>query len=290
MSKKYKYNYEDEEDEIVPKRKQKTRALTNYERKLTPKQAKFVMNYIETRSAYKAAKAAGFQCRNPEKELKKLSDRGQLLLKNPIVIKAIRTELEAQAERTLLTSDRIISELADLCFFDPAECFDEEGNMLPVPEMSERARKAIAAIDIVEMKDPRTRETIGYTKKLRFVNKDAVMDKMMKHFGMIQGGTNITVNNNPQIHNTITANLVQNELKIASLSNVELDALQKLIDSNTSKIDDETLIIDAVSYEEEQQKDRFKLIEQCKVKEKIHTPKEEDEEIDDMFSIPKKKN
>jgi phage terminase small subunit len=83
------------------------------EMKLTPRQQTFVQAYIVSLNATQAAKEAGYS----EKTAK---SQGQRLLTNADVADAIADAMKARSERTEITADRVLHELAAIAFLDPA--------------------------------------------------------------------------------------------------------------------------------------------------------------------------
>lgn len=241
--------------------------LPDYKKKLSLKQSKFVMAYVKYRNAAKAAQEAGYT--PPEGGTVhdtnvRFAVIGAKLLQNPLVVAEIRNQLDNQAARTLVTPDRIIKEVAGIAFFDPGECFDDDGNLLNVKDMPEVARRALASFEVEEKKEwnreTRQKEVVGVVKKVKFVDKDRALEKLMKNYGMISNGTLFFQQNNQHNNsltvqqNNLTNALIQNTLKIDQLTQEELDTLVKLIDTNTTKIDNDELIVDTMLIEHNIQK------------------------------------
>ncbi len=97
------------------------------------------------------------------------------ILRRPEVL----TELEHQHAAAGVTPARVIRELARIGFLDPADLYDENGQLLPVPRMSEDARRAIAGVDVELGKDG------GVTKKVRLANKHVALETLAKYTGAI---------------------------------------------------------------------------------------------------------
>lgn len=104
---------------------------------------------------------------------------GHRLLQLPAVkefISTLRTELLAKFN---VTNERIIEEYARIAFVDLAELYGEDGKMLPVHEMPEHARRAIAQIEVEELFDGTGKDKVqvGFTTKLKLNTKrDALQD------------------------------------------------------------------------------------------------------------------
>ena len=50
-------------------------------------------------------------------------------------------------KKSALTAERVIQELSNIAFFDPASMYDESGNLINVKDMPEETRRAIAGIE-----------------------------------------------------------------------------------------------------------------------------------------------
>lgn len=80
---------------------------------LTPKQQRFVDEYLVDRNATQAAIRAGYEATNADVT-------GPRLLGNVGVAEAIAVATKAQSQRTLINADRVLAEIAALAFWDPA--------------------------------------------------------------------------------------------------------------------------------------------------------------------------
>jgi phage terminase small subunit len=87
-----------------------------------------------------------------------------------------------------LNAERVSEELARLAFFNPKSVYREDGSLIPVHELEDDAAAAVASIEHVEEFQGRgqDREQVGYTKKLKFWDKNSALDKAMRHLGMFE--------------------------------------------------------------------------------------------------------
>ena len=145
--------------------------------KLTPKQRMFVSEYLVDLNATQAAIRAGYSSRNADKI-------GSELLGKTRVSSAIQEQMNARAERTLVTADRVIKEYARVAFFDPKKIFDESGRPLPVCEMDEDTRRAVAGLDVVVIGNTDT--GVGEVQKIKITNKLGALEALGKHLGIFE--------------------------------------------------------------------------------------------------------
>ena len=83
-------------------------------KELTPKQAQFVREYLVDRNATQAALRCGYA------ETSAYS-QGQRLLKYDVIATAVQEAMDKRAERTEITADRVLREIACLALYDPSE-------------------------------------------------------------------------------------------------------------------------------------------------------------------------
>lgn len=136
-------------------------------RPLTLKQQLFVRKYIELGGhghGKEAAIAAGYSPKTAD------SQAAQILAK-PAVRAALEAKVNRIEARSELKAARVIEELKYGAFLDPRDIFDTTGNLRPVHEMPEGARRALAALDFG--KDGQV--------KLKFCNKVEALKLLGQH-------------------------------------------------------------------------------------------------------------
>lgn len=131
---------------------------------LTPKQQKFVEQYLISLDATAAAIAAGYSRRTA-------SVQGYQLLHHPSVAAAVTAATEERSRRTGITSDVILGELLKLARIDVGLAFDKDGKLLAIRDMPEDLRRAIAGFDVDD--DGRV--------KVRFLDKTRSLELLGKH-------------------------------------------------------------------------------------------------------------
>jgi len=107
----------------------------------------FCKYYIwEGYNAKRAALSAGYSKSSAH-------DTGWKLLKKPEIQAEIKRLIKIREKKLNITDKRIIEELAMSAFSDPRDYYDENGNLLPIQELSERAAKALAEFTVRKGKD-----------------------------------------------------------------------------------------------------------------------------------------
>lgn len=89
------------------------------------------------------------------------------------------------AQKHTLEMDRIVKELAAIALLDPADFFSPGGQLLPIPEMPEQARRAIAQFETFTEYEGRgaDRVPIGETTRIRLIDKNGAIDRATKMLG-----------------------------------------------------------------------------------------------------------
>lgn len=154
--------------------------LGKVEVRLTPKQRRFAEEYLVDLCGAKAAVRAGYSPRTADR----IASR---LLRHP-AIAAIHAE---HAERTgaelNLTVKRLEEELARVAFVDPRSVFDEQGRLLPINEMPENARRALASVEVEELFEGRGEERarVGTLRRVKFWSKPEALRLGFQRLGAL---------------------------------------------------------------------------------------------------------
>ena len=147
------------------------------EKKLRPKQKRFVEEFLVDKNATQAAKRAGY------KE-KCARQTGSEILTNPVVKEEIKKEFEEQAKRTLITADRVLEEIYRLAMCDIGEAYNDDGSLKPIKDIPEDVRRAISSVETDEIKGP-DGSCFGQTKKIKFWEKSKNLEMLAKHFKLL---------------------------------------------------------------------------------------------------------
>lgn len=155
--------------------------------KMTPKQARFVIEYLIDLNATQAAIRSGYS-ENSAAEI------GSDNLRKPHISKAIAEQEEARATRTLITADKVLHEIYQIANCDLNEAFDDNGDLKPLKDIPVYVRKAIAGIEIDSIyeleKDPSNplklrKVEIGVTKKIRFWDKNRSLENLARNLKLL---------------------------------------------------------------------------------------------------------
>jgi len=91
-----------------------------------------------------------------------------------------------------LTTESVLRSLAQAVHFDPRKLYDEHGNLKPITELDDDTAMALSGVEVMEEFAGRgeKRELVGYTKKVKWLDKNAARDQAMKHLGMFREDNN----------------------------------------------------------------------------------------------------
>lgn len=145
--------------------------------RLTPKQKRFVDEYLQDRNATAAAGRAGY---NP--------DWGRHLYAKPHIREEIDRRTERIAEQADVAAADVIRELGRIAFSDIRKLYDEHGNLKPVNELDDDTAATLAGIEVEEQ---------GVRKVKRY-DKPKALELLGKYLGLfsdnppMQPGTEVT--------------------------------------------------------------------------------------------------
>jgi Terminase small subunit len=81
--------------------------------------------------------------------------------------------------------ERVKAEYGHIAGVDPAELYDADGKILPIQQMPERIRRAIASVEIVDYEeDGDGKGSIGKLHKIKFWDKTKALKDIGQHLGM----------------------------------------------------------------------------------------------------------
>lgn len=111
---------------------------------------------------------------------------GSKLLTDPKVSGAIKERQAFLANKHELTTDSVIAELSKIVHADPRRMFDLDGGMLPPDKWPDDMAGVISSVEVEELWEGAgpDRTQVGTTKKFKMWDKNAAIEKAMKHLGL----------------------------------------------------------------------------------------------------------
>lgn len=150
---------------------------------LTPKKRRFINEYLIDLNAAQAAIRTGYSKRTARAA-------GARLLTDVDVAAGIKAAQAALAERTAITQDKVIRELAKIGFSDCRKLYDQFGNLKPIHELDDDAAAALAGIETEqkasrETDDDESDQVILTTvRKVKRWDKVRALELLGKQLGM----------------------------------------------------------------------------------------------------------
>lgn len=134
------------------------------------RRAAFVQEYLRNgRNGTQAVIAAGYSPKGA-------SVTAVRLLAQPSIAQQIGTRLAKASEITGLSLERTLLEVARVAYSDPRRYWRPDGSMIPQSEWTEDMAAAVASVE----------EGPDGAKKLKLWDKNAALDKAMRHLGLYE--------------------------------------------------------------------------------------------------------
>lgn len=149
--------------------------------KLTPKQQRFIDEYMVDLNATQAAIRAGFSAATA-------SVQGCELLKKPKIREAIDIKMAELAKRTGINAERVVRELAKMAFVNPLDVINVDLATIKEGINDDDA----AAIASVKVKRIPTEEGDIIEREIKLSDKTRNLELLGKHLGMFTEKVNMT--------------------------------------------------------------------------------------------------
>lgn len=139
--------------------------------KLTPKQRRFVDEYLIDLNATQAAIRAGYSPRTANRI-------GAENLSKLDIQKEIETRQKEREQRTEITQDRVLRELANIGFAKATDYAEIEGPMVTIKPTAEMSPEQVSAIAGIEQGN--------FGIKLKLYDKLRALELLGKHLGLFE--------------------------------------------------------------------------------------------------------
>ena len=148
--------------------------MAKHRANLTPRQERFVLEYLKDSNGTKAAIRAGYAPSSAAVHACRLR-------KNQMVLEKIRAHQNSVLRRTGVTDEKILPEIAAVAFSDPGALFDRKWNLLPLEKLPKDARRALDRLEVVDsVKGGRKIRTV----KVKFADKLGALEILGNRLGM----------------------------------------------------------------------------------------------------------
>lgn len=131
---------------------------------------------------------------NPARAYRKVYEAGKMsqptvwkeaykLLDDEKIASRVQHYQEVADRAADVTVEKIARELARIAFFDPRDLFDDDGNPLPISDLSEDTARVLAGLDVEDLFDrdeDGRRLKVGTVKKYKIANKLTALEVLAK--------------------------------------------------------------------------------------------------------------
>lgn len=138
---------------------------------LTPRQSRFVDEYLLEPNATQAAIKAGYS-------KKGANGTGARLLANVSIQKAIEYRQQERAKRTQVDADYVLHRLTEIDQLDIADILEDDGKAKPIKEWPKAWRQSISAVDVQEIMNGDLETVI---RKVKWPDKLKNLELIGKH-------------------------------------------------------------------------------------------------------------
>jgi len=151
-------------------------------RGLTPKQKRFVQEYLIDHNATAAYVRAGYSPKTAEVNASRM-------IRFDKVARAISEGEAKSAAKAEITREKWINEHACIAFIDPIDIYNDDGSIKAMKDIPERARRAIAEFTVAEMFDEGEgdqKHAFGLVKRIRLHSKSESLKQIGEACGFLK--------------------------------------------------------------------------------------------------------
>lgn len=154
--------------------------MTKPPQALTPKQKRFISEYLVDLNGTQAAIRAGYSQRTA-------NEQAARLLAKASVKAAVRAGTAKQIEKAELSAARVLEELRRLAFFDPGELYDKHGHLLPIQQMPPEVRAALTGQKVARANLDRTdgKRSKEWLHEIKYADKAKALEMLAKHYKLL---------------------------------------------------------------------------------------------------------
>lgn len=169
---------------------------------MTDAQKKFCDEYLIDLNATKAYKVAYPNCKKDETA----NAASSRMLRNVKVQEYISERMKQREQRTEVTQDMVIKELAKIAFLDIRKLYTENGQLKNIADMDSETAGAISSLETLEEYEGygNNREKIGDTQKVKLLDKTKALELLGRHLGIFNDKIDVNVKEKEEKKNAIS--------------------------------------------------------------------------------------
>lgn len=143
-------------------------------RSMTPKQQRFVEEYLVDLNATQAAIRAGYS-------VNRADAMGHENLRKPEIAAAISVAKTKLSQSTGITVERIVREMARIGFMDIRKLVDDKGAPIPLRQLDDDTAAAVVGLEVCRTGN--TEMGVGDMLKFKLADKNKALENLMRHLG-----------------------------------------------------------------------------------------------------------
>lgn len=169
---------------------------------MTDAQKRFCDEYLIDLNATRAYKVAYPNTKREETA----SSNGSRMLRNDKVQNYISEKMKEREQRTEITQDMVIKELAKIAFLDIRKLYTENGQLKNVADIDDDTAGAISSLETLEEYDGYgdDREKIGDIQKVKLLDKTKALELLGRHLGIFNDKLDLNVKEKEEKKNAIS--------------------------------------------------------------------------------------
>lgn len=145
-------------------------------KKLTPKQARFIKEYMIDFNATQAAVRAKYSKRSAEAIGLENLGKPRIAAEIAKLMATREAKIDKRLEAADITAERTVLELARLAFQDPVNLFDEKGDVIPFHELPKDVTATVSSIEFTQDADGKP-----VPSKIKFWDKNTAAANLGRH-------------------------------------------------------------------------------------------------------------
>ncbi|MGE4334978.1 MAG: terminase small subunit [Pigmentiphaga sp.] len=145
--------------------------------KLTPKQLRFVEEYLVDLNATQAAIRAGYSKRTA-------GQIGDENLKKPQIAAAIQAAQAERSQATKIDAEYVLNRLGEIDKMDALDILADDGSIKPIRDWPKIWRQMISGLDVMEIATGDEEKRLAVVKKIKWPDKIKNLEMIGRHVGV----------------------------------------------------------------------------------------------------------
>ena len=168
---------------------------------MTDAQKRFCDEYLIDLNATRAYKVAYPKFKKDETA----NAAASRMLRNVKIQEYISEKQKKIEQRTEITQDMVIKELAKIAFLDIRKLYTENGQLKNIADIDTDTAGAISQLETLEEYEGygNDREKVGDTQKVKLLDKTRALELLGRHLGIFNDKINVNVKEKQEKKNTI---------------------------------------------------------------------------------------